>query len=270
MFRIDIEYPTTSKNEPRYTEGNTNKYIERVLTANVNSYQSTLRSFQKYFTNLMKIEAYGDENSNSPYYINPFLPGLDSVSLYCLIAEVKPKTYIEIGSGNSTKFAKKAIVDNSLSTKLISIDPQPRAEIDKLCDEVIRMPLEDISLDIFDSLRENDIVFFDGSHRCFMNSDVTALFLDIMPRLKSGTYLHIHDIFWPLDYPAEWKERYYNEQYLLGTLLANGLVNYEVILPNIYVSLNPELSNIIEPLWASDMKFKHVERHGCSFWMCKR
>jgi hypothetical protein len=270
MFNIELEYPTSSENTPRYTPGKTNKYIEQALSKNSDAYKTLLTSFNKYFHQLSKIDVHADENSNIPYYKNLFLPGLDAVSLYCLLAEVKPDTYLEIGSGNSTKFARQAIVDNNLKTRIISIDPYPRAEIDQLCAQVIRTPLETIELDIFDNLKENDVVFFDGSHRCFMNSDVTAFFLDIMPRLNSGIYLQIHDIFWPIDYPIQWKERYYNEQYLLGTLLANGLEKYEIILPNFYISLNSELINILDPLWTSNQNFKEVEKHGCSFWMRKK
>ncbi len=270
MFKIEIDYPPSSKCQPRYILGNTNNYIDRVLSASTDSYYATLIKFQKYFPRLGQIDAHPNAKLTEPHFVNDFIPGLDCVVLYCTIAENKPKKYIEIGSGNSTKFAKKAINDSGLTTQLISIDPYPRAEIDELCHEIIRSPLEEVNLDIFDSLEENDIVFFDGSHRCFMNSDVTALFLDIMPRLNSGVYLHIHDIFWPVDYPSEWTQRYYNEQYLLGTLLANGLVNYDMVLPNFYISMNPELAQIVEPLWASDKKFKDVEKHGCSFWMRKK
>ncbi|TVP61802.1 MAG: class I SAM-dependent methyltransferase [Nodularia sp. (in: Bacteria)] len=270
MFKIEIDYPPSSKGQPRYTSGNTNKYIDQVLSASKDSYYDTLNNFQKYFSQLGQIDASPNVKLTYPHFINDFIPGLDCVALYCMIAENKPKKYIEIGSGNSTKFARKAIKDNNLTTQLISIDPYPRAEIDELCDEIVRLPLEEINLNIFDDLWENDIVFFDGSHRCFMNSDVTALFLDIMPRLRAGVYLQIHDIFWPIDYPSAWTERYYNEQYLLGTLLANGLVNYDIVLPNFYISMNPELLQIVEPLWASNSKFKDVQKHGCSFWMRKK
>jgi hypothetical protein len=50
----------------------------------------------------------------------------------------------------------------------------------------------------------------------------------------------------------------------------NNLVNYDMVLPNFYISMNPELAQIVEPLWASDKKFKDVEKHGCSFWMRKK
>lgn len=269
MFKIEIEYPTSSRNTPRYTSQNQNSYIVDALKKNSAKYIETLNKFQKYFPQLSKIQVSSEKESIEPTYINGWMPGLDSVLLYSMLAEYKPKKYLEVGSGHSTKFARKSITDNGLSTEIISIDPYPRALIDQICDQVIRQPLEDIDLSIFDSLDANDIVYIDNSHRTFMNSDVTVSFLDIMPRLKPGVFLHFHDICWPLDYPADWAKRYYNEQYILGALLANGLTNYEVLLPNYWLSANKEFSTIIDPLWDSDQKFKTVEKHGCGFWMVK-
>lgn len=270
MHHIDIDYPTSSRNEPRYPYGKPNKYIDQALQANVNGYRTLLNTFPKYFEKLKAIEPSGDAKSEEPYYINFFFSGLDCVALYCLLAELGSTTYVEVGSGHSTKFARRSIVDNRLNTKIISIDPRASAAGTKLCDEIISKPLEDIDLDIFNSLQQNDIIFIDGSHRAFMNSDVTTYFLDIMPCLARGVYLHIHDIFWPLDYPSNWNDRYYNEQYLLGALLANGLQDYEVVLPNFFVSLHGDLLQIVEPLWASKPQFDSVDRHGCSFWMRRK
>ena len=64
--------------------------------------------------------------------INGWLPGLDSAALYAFLARTDPALYLEVGSGNSTKFARRAITDHGLRTRLVSIDPQPRAEIDAL------------------------------------------------------------------------------------------------------------------------------------------
>lgn len=270
MFTITVDYPPSSRNEPRYTANNTNKHIDRILEAGINTYRETLASFPRFFEKLSKIDAYDSGDTGAPYYINSFLPGLDCVSLYCILAMNNPRLYVEVGSGNSTKFARRSITDNGLRTRIISIDPHPRAKIDDLSDRVVRMPVEDVDLSIFEQLEENDVLFVDNSHRCFTNSDVTVCFLDIMPCLKHGVFLHLHDIFWPVDYPAEWGQRYYNEQYLLGALLANGLLGYEIVLPNYYVSLNADLPKIVEPLWASSDRFQNVERHGCSFWMRRK
>ena len=40
--------------------------------------------------------------------VNAFLPGLDALALYGMIADRRPARYLEIGSGNSTKFAARA------------------------------------------------------------------------------------------------------------------------------------------------------------------
>src|SRR5690606_30946570 len=96
-------------------------------------------------------------------------------------------------------------------------------EIDMICDNVFREPLEDVGLEIFDALGAGDILYIDNSHRAFMNSDVTVVFLDILPRLKPGVLVQIHDVTLPYDYPEVWIDRHYSEQYLLAAwLLARG------------------------------------------------
>jgi hypothetical protein len=178
----------------------------------------------------------------------------------------RPKHFLEVGSGNSTKFARKAISDHRLDTKIISIDPHPRAEIDMLCDQVLREPVEAISLDIFDRLEAGDILYVDNSHRVFMNSDATVIFLDVIPRLRSGVFVEIHDVTLPYDYPSEWIDRHYSEQYLLAAyLLARGN-RFEILLPNTFISYENELRDILTPLWQR-AEMQNVETHGVSFWI---
>ena len=102
---------------------------------------------------------------SDPVWINGWLPALDSMALYSLLAVHNPRHYVEVGSGNSTKFARRAIVDHQLRTRITSIDPWPRAEIDSICDQVIRQPVEHVELDTFDVLQPGDILFIDSSHR---------------------------------------------------------------------------------------------------------
>jgi hypothetical protein len=118
---------------------------------------------------------------------------------------------------------------------------------------------------LFDGLEAGDILYFDGSHRVFTNSDVTTLFLDIMPRLKSGVLVHIHDVFWPSDYPPDWNERFYSEQYILGAMLLCPSPPFRVELPNAFISDDPDL-------YAVAAKFPCFERpdaqtDGWSFWV---
>jgi hypothetical protein len=133
----------------------------------------------------------------APFWNNPWFSTLDAAALVGLLVSRKPRRYLEIGSGNSTMFAAHAIHAAALPTSIISIDPNPRAYIDKLCSRSIRVPMEECALDLFDELEAGDILFFDGSHRVFQNSDVTTFFLDVLPRLKAGILVHIHDIFLP-------------------------------------------------------------------------
>jgi hypothetical protein len=193
---------------------------------------------------------------------------LDGVSLYGFMRSRTPRQYVEIGSGNSTKFVARARRDGRLDTRITSIDPHPRAEIDVLCDEVIRTHLESTDLSLFQTIQPGDMVFFDGSHRAFMNSDAVVFFLEILPSLPKGVLVGIHDILLPWDYPPQWGSRYYSEQYLLGCyLLAQGST-ITPVLPCHYVSLVPSLSQILAPLWSND-GMRGVDKRGFTFWLTR-
>jgi hypothetical protein len=148
------------------------------------------------------------------------------------------------------------------------VDPHPRAEIDSLSDEIIREPLEETDLGLFDRLTKNDMLFFDGSHRCFMNSDDTVFFLEVMPRLPSGILIHIHDIHLPFDYPPERALHYESEQYLLAVMLLGECTKYEVALPNRFILNDESLLSCLHELWDSEQT--HIPKCGASFWIRKR
>jgi hypothetical protein len=195
---------------------------------------------------LASVPLEGDPDSITPYWNNSFFGYLDGAALIEILIWKSPVRYMEIGSGNSTKFSRHAIKSGGLSTKIISLDPEPRAQIDALCDTSIRRRLEDCDLSLFDQLEAGDILFFDGSHRVFTNSDVTVFFLELMPRLKPGVIVHIHDIFLPLDYPPKWQRRMYSEQYLLAAMLLCPKPLFKVLLPNSFVCGDPELSSKVQ------------------------
>ncbi|WP_374456525.1 class I SAM-dependent methyltransferase [Nocardioides sp.] len=182
-----------------------------------------------------------------PFWSNPWLPPLDAVTLYGLIASKRPSLYMEVGSGFSTKYARLAIRDHGLDTRIVSIDPQPRAEIDELCDEVVRSPYEDIDLDLLDRLGPGDVLFVDNSHRSFTNSDVTVFFTESLPYLRPGVIYGLHDTFIPHDYPAEWSDRFYAEQYLLMSYLAGGASGDEVLLGTHHLGTSPHLLEHLTP-----------------------
>ena len=190
-------------------------------------------------------------STTKPFWNNIWFSCLDGASLVSFMLTRSPKCYLEIGSGHSTLFARHAITWGKLSTTVVSVDPQPRAEIDALCDKTIRQPLEQVPLDTFDHLGAGDILFFDGTHRVFTNSDTTTFFLDVIPRLRPGILVHIHDIFLPWDYPAEWNNRYYSEQYLLGAMLLCGTPPFKVVLPNFFACKDEQLGPKIKAIFAA-------------------
>jgi hypothetical protein len=262
---VHLDYPVRSR--PRYGWGQPDHAgLERVLATGRDRYRSLLGDFATHIDRLSTIPLEGGPDEGEPRWINGYLPGLDTVALYGMLARLKPRRYMEVGSGNSTRVARRAIRDHELSTRVISIDPHPRAEIDRLCDEVHRRPIEEVGLDIVDQLEPGDIFFLDGSHRVFMNSDVVVAFLEILPRLRPGVHVHIHDIFLPSDYPPDWTDRFYSEQYVLAAQLLAGASSYEVEFPCWYVAHDRELAFMLLPLWEPPHMWR-VEQHGCSFWL---
>lgn len=168
-------------------------------------------------------------NETDFYWNNGYFSGDDALAAIAFVKGYRPKLIIETGCGNSTKIFRQAIRRFSETTRLISIDPAPRAEIAGLPTELHRISLLEYGGQAFEALTENDIVFFDGSHLVHPGSDTVYFFLDVLPRLPKGVFVHIHDITLPFDYPAEFIRRRYNEQYLLALMLMGG--QWEIILP---------------------------------------
>lgn len=263
--KLYMEYPVEFK--PRYTAEHPHPELYGIVNANRQQYESLLQealSDKEVFQSIRK----NDEETDSmqPTYNNEYLPGLDIVGIYTILKKLKPARYVEVGSGLSTKVAAKAIRDNQLGTKIISIDPHPRAEIDALADEAIRKPFEDTDFNFIFDLQENDILFIDNSHRILPNSDAMVFFMEILPRLPKGVIVHIHDIYLPYDYPQFMCDRFYSEQYLLAAFLLANPNKYQILLPNFFISSDEQLKSILNPLW-EHKNLEGVERHGGSFWI---
>ena len=261
-----LDYPVDFK--PRYGHGKPpHTALYDIIAANRDTYQYLLSKALDLKEHIWEIkEAKRERDTTKPGWNNGFLPGLDIIGIYTMLAEFKPKKYIEIGSGNSTKVAYKVKQEQQLSTEIISIDPMPRAEIDQLADVVIRQPFENIDLNLLYTLDENDILFVDNSHRILPNSDAMVFFMDILPKLKKGVIVHIHDVYLPYDYPQFMCDRFYSEQYGLAFYLLANPTKYETLLPNFFIAEDPALAATIAPIWQHE-NLSHVEKHGGSFWL---
>jgi predicted O-methyltransferase YrrM len=165
-----------------------------------------------------------------------WFPRLDAASTYAIVRREKPGRIVEIGSGHSTRFMDRAVTDGGLGTRITCIDPAPRASLHRLKSDVDHRPvlLADADAAVFHELEPGDILFIDSSHIAMPGTDVDRLFLDVLPRLKSGVLVHIHDVTLPDAYPRRWSWRGYNEQLLVGTLMQGG--GYELVFSSHYVT----------------------------------
>lgn len=158
-----------------------------------------------------------------------FGPG-DSEFLYSMVRHVKPRRIFEIGCGNSSLVSSAALARNrsddpARGGELTCIDPLAPAKVDATGARVVRRRVEELGRRFFAELARDDLLFIDSSHVIRPRGDVLFELLELLPTLKEGVYVHLHDVFTPRDYPAALlNERgcFWNEQYLLEALLTGN------------------------------------------------
>jgi predicted O-methyltransferase YrrM len=161
------------------------------------------------------------------YESNGQFENLDPRALFCFMRLFRPRRIIEVGSGYSTLLmmdVNARFLDNK--TSITSIERYPRPFLQRENDDgrirLLRHRVQEIDLRIFDQLEDGDILFIDSSHVSKTGSDVNYMFLEVLPRIRPGVYVHVHDIFLPEEYPQDWViegGRSWNEQYLLRAFL---------------------------------------------------
>lgn len=162
------------------------------------------------------------------------LPAGDAEVLYAMVREKRPRMVVEVGAGGSTLIIAAALERNhtegGAKASLLSIDPYPPQALRDLAAgahrtvdfQLLDRPVQSVDGGVFRGLEANDLVFVDSSHVFKQGSDVECEFLQVYPALRRGVMVHIHDIFFPFDYPAAWnavESWFWNEQYLLETFL---------------------------------------------------
>ncbi len=187
-----------------------------------------------------ELDAYTDDFARfggiapAPRWQQGWFSRLDGAAAYGIVRKHKPKMIVEVGSGHSTRFMAQAIDDGGLHCRQIAIDPAPRAMIKSLPLEWRAQLLGLEHIELFENLEAGDIAFFDSSHILLPGTDVDMIFNRILPTLKPGVLIHIHDVLLPDPYPAAWTWRGYNEQNALGPMIACGA--YDLIFSSAYVA----------------------------------
>jgi hypothetical protein len=263
---LALDYPTSAENRPRYGFGRpAHPGLAEIISSHAGDYRAALEMILRYQEALGSIPP-SSGGALEPAWRNPYLPALDGAAIYAFLRDRRPRRYLEIGSGHSTRFAARAKHDGGLATQIVSIDPFPRAQVEALVDTAIRHPLETADLAVFDPLESGDVVFMDGSHRVFMNSDATVFFLDVLLALPPGVLVGIHDIYLPDDYDPWEIQDFYSEQYLLAMALLTGAARLRPVLPAHYVGRHPELRRILDPLW-NEPNLAGADHSGNTFWL---
>jgi len=201
------------------------------------------------------------------YLNNGLFDGTDALVAYCTIRHFQPRIIIEVGSGFSSLVAAQALTKNG-SSGLICIDPFPQDFLRRGfpgMQSLIEKNVEDIELEFFSQLDSGDVLFIDSSHTVKIGGDVNYLFLEVLPRLKPGVIVHVHDIFLPFDYRRDWvldELRFWSEQYLLQAFLTFNS-DFEVLVANSYLAYRymDELKTTFP---------KSTWWGGGSFWMRRR
>ena len=201
------------------------------------------------------------------YFENSFFSGTDALILYCMVRHFQPATVLEVGSGFSTRLAAKAATRNP-GTRVVAIEPYPEDALRRGFPgllELVEKPVQDVPFEFFEQLGDRDILFIDSSHVVKIGGDVTYLFLEVLPRLRPGVIVHVHDVFLPREYPREWvvgEKWFWTEQYLLHAFLLFNSA-FEVLMANSYLASRhmSEFQSTFprSPWWG-----------GGSFWMRRK
>ena len=174
---------------------------------------------------------------------NPFFGFCDTIFLYCMLRHLHPRRVIEVGSGHSSCAildTAELFLDDRVECTFIEPFPDRLRSLIRPNDlrrhAVVTTRVQDVPVERFASLAADDVLFIDSSHVSKIGSDVNHLFGEVLPSLRPGVYVHVHDVFYPFEYPAEWVfgGRYWTEAYLLRAFLQFNR-SFELVLFNHFV-----------------------------------
>jgi hypothetical protein len=228
-----------------------------------------LDTFSRYSATECDFSKIGAETSY--HTSNIYFGYVSAVVMHSLVREYKPRRVLEVGVGNSSLVIGEALIRNrsaGYDCEFVGIDPYPPAFLRRVNFpiNIIREKIEDVDLELFAKLRANDILSIDSSHTVRTGGDVNFLYLEVLPRLVPGVFIHVHDIFLPYEYPKEWLMRrvFWNEQYLLHALLIDTR-GFEVVWAQRLME-----ERFPEEYQGAFKRISEEDNHGSySFWLRK-
>lgn len=174
----------------------------------------------------------------------------DGLFLHLVLRWLQPRRILEVGSG----FSSACMLDTMTgyldpAVRVTFIDPYDellRSLLlpgDEHLVEILAQPVQDVPFEQFESLEAGDLLFIDSTHVAKLGSDVLHLFFEVLPRLRPGVVVHLHDVFPGFEYPWEWhaEGRVWTEAYVLRAFLMFNDA-FEVL-------LWPPLAAAVRPDW---------------------
>lgn len=195
------------------------------IDLNTSSQLALLETFSEYYP---QFQPNAEPAADRLYHHANALFGFnDGFVLYAMLRHFKPRKVVEVGSGYSSGLMLDTAAEHLPEAEFTFIDPYSTTILEVLKSQppgryrLLREDIRTVPLSEFAGLREGDIVFIDTSHVVKAGSDLTTIFSRILPSLPAGVLVHIHDIFYPWEYPMSWLEegRAYNETYFVRAFL---------------------------------------------------
>jgi predicted O-methyltransferase YrrM len=202
------------------------------------------------------------------HYDNDYFGWGDGLVLFCMLRHLRPARVVEVGSG----FSSALMLDTAErfldpAPELVLIEPNPErlqgllrgGDTDRVA--LLDQPVQAVDRAVFDRLAPGDILFIDSSHVTKIGSDVNLLLLEVVPRLRPGVHVHVHDIVWPFEYARKWvyQGRAWNEAYLLRALLVGNPRLRITFWSSQLAACHQERVAAALPLWQRDS--------GTSMWL---
>ena len=200
-------------------------FIPSEISFDAEAQAALLRQFEAYYAEMPFGET--PEAGYRYSFDNVFFTYSDAITMYSMMRHLKPRRIVEIGSG----FSSALILDTNEqffngSIELTFIEPDPERLFKNLKQgervNIIQQKIQDVDAGVFQQLEAGDFLLIDTSHVSKSGSDVNHIYFNILPYLKKGVKIHIHDIFFPFEYPEKWviEGRSWNEVFLLRAFLA--------------------------------------------------
>ena len=182
------------------------------------------------------------------HFDNEMYAYTDGLFLSLMAQHLRPRRVIEIGSG----YSSACLLDTADRfppgpTSFTFVEPYPERLLsllgpDEVANvEIIEDEVQSVPLARFAELEAGDLLLIDSTHTVKAGGDVNHLFFDVLPVLRSGVIVHVHDIQPGFEYLWMWLEqgRAWAEAYLLRAFLQYN-DTFEILLwPSLMASRDP-------------------------------